>query len=261
VRPAVRRWVFAAAVAVVAAGLLAGTTAALWPAGDGPDEAAATGCPASPDKPAFTGKTYSTGIQLRVGPSRDQRAIRMIPGGCTIGFTGYCVGQLVNDGTAATPDVRWFMTEGGVVSSALIHGNPPDELAPARCPHGRAVPQEISLRLAAGDGGATALTATGPGVDIAGFTAGFPDDPRKPETLRWHQLNLTAGKLTAVLPASQATGQVLLAAVACLGGGGPTNAAAVMSMPAGHPDQAAAVTLEPAQFATARRSACQYPTK
>jgi hypothetical protein len=178
-----------------------------------------------------------------------------------MGFTGYCVGQLVSDETAATPDVRWFMTEGGVVSSALIHGNPPDRLEPARCAHGRTAPESISLRLAPGDAGATALSAAGQGVEIAGFTAGFADDPAQPATLRWHQLGLTAGDLTATWTARRTAGPVLLAAVACLGGGGPTKAAAVMSMPAGRPDQAAAVTLRPAELATARASACQYPTK
>ena len=47
-------------------------------------------------------------IEVGRGANLDEPVLSTIPTGCTVGFTGYCLGQKVADATAGTPDVRWF---------------------------------------------------------------------------------------------------------------------------------------------------------
>ncbi|MDQ1653303.1 MAG: hypothetical protein QOI35_2503 [Cryptosporangiaceae bacterium] len=258
----VPRWAMVAGVTLVAAGVLAGTTAALWPASDRTPAASPPqrpGCPALTGKPLFTAETYHNGARIRRGPSRDEPEVRRIPAGCTIGLTGYCIGQVVVDDTAGTPDVRWFLTSGGTVASAVVHGNPPVGTKPSRCAHDMPIPESISLRLTRAKDGSVALSGAGQNVQIAGFAVGLPVGPGKSD-VRWQQLRMTTDPdLTATWRPRPGTGRALLAATACLGGDGPTSAADVLSVPPGHPEKATPAGLTGEDLATARRAACQYP--
>src|SRR6266511_4007079 len=112
-----------------------------------------TGCCATaprprrrPDRAAFTGTSYLRTTNVRRGASLDEPVIGTVSAGCTLGFTSYCLGQKVYDATARTPDIRWFqMADGGLVASAVIHGNPPASLGPTLCRGARPAPAAIAL--------------------------------------------------------------------------------------------------------------------
>ena len=92
------------------------------------------GCPARPaagSAIAFTGTTYGIGANVRRGASLESPLISRVPADCTLYFSGYCLGDVVQDATAGTPDMRWFIIPGeGEVSSAIVHGDPPTKLVP-----------------------------------------------------------------------------------------------------------------------------------
>jgi hypothetical protein len=268
--PARRWWRRPLPVATVAATVVAaGVGAAMW----WPDRSPATpasaagSCPKRAAHPAFTGQTYGGGAHVRAGATRDDRVLFTIPTNCTVGFTGYCIGDKVHDATGGIPDIRWFtLPDGNVVSSAVIHGNPPVTLRPSTCRHDRPGPTAIALSITA-DGrqpvGVT-LHAAGTGLDMVGFTVGYTT-PGDPGPRRWHEIGFTDSAATAFATPWKADqpaahGIYLVAAAACFGGDGPTGLVDVRTVQDKTftvlPDRPA---LSAQELSDAARSACQYP--
>lgn len=256
-------WRWKVAVFAVMAALVVGAVGAFAIDDPYPSRAAASsGCPAKVAKPAFTAVTYGAGARVRAGAARDAAPLTTIPAGCTVGFAGYCVGEKIHDNTGGTPDVRWFeLPGGGVVASGIVHGNPPAGLAPSRCADDRAGPLAVHLTIGTDPSlaGALRLSATGTGLDIAGFAALYgPDSPR-----RWRQVGFTEETLTRpgfqvpwkLEPSAAGPDPVVIVAAACLGGDGPTSVVDVRSGAAGHP----AVVLSSADRSAAATAACAYP--
>ncbi|WP_435204780.1 helix-turn-helix domain-containing protein [Micromonospora sp. bgisy143] len=272
-----RRRLVLAAVAVAG---LAGTAAVVpltqlrW----GPEGATAaagtttsTACPTTATDAAFTAVTYGSGVHVRSEPRRDQGILYTIPPGCVLGLTGYCLGERINDSTSQTPDIRWFtLADGGLIASGVVHGNPPTGLEPSRCRGDRPGPATIALAIApdgTGPGG-WRLSATGTHVEIVGFAAYYADDPALPTERRWHQIGMTGlaappFDLTwkpdhlSVRPGT--TAEIPVAAVACLGGGAPTD---VLDVRMARPDGSSTAEVLPLpadQRLAARRTACLYP--
>ena len=256
-----RRWKLAVFAALAA--LVVGAVGA-FAIGDSAHTAASgpAGCPPKVAKPAFTAVTYGAGARVHSGAARDAPAIDTIPAGCTVGFAGYCLGEKIHDTTGGSPDLRWFeLPGGGVVTSGIVHGNPPAGLAPSRCPDDRPGPAAIRLAVAADPDlpGALRLSATGTRLDIVGFAALYgPDTPR-----RWRQVGFTeqsAGRPGFRVPwkpepSAAGPGPVLIVAAACLGGDGPTGVVDARSTASGDP----AVVLGPADRTAAAAAACAYP--
>ncbi|MEU4219050.1 helix-turn-helix transcriptional regulator [Actinoplanes sp. NPDC026623] len=260
-RPSRRRLLAWAAVPV----LLAGTVGVLVVrAHDG------SGCPAQPADPAFTAESYGGGARVRTGAARDAPSPRTIPSGCTIGFVGYCLGEKIHDNTGGSPDVRWFkLPDGDVIASGIVHGNPPRDLAAVRCADDRTPPGSIALTAAADPAqpGTVRLAATGTRLDIVGFAALYqPVEP--PTARRWRQVGFTEEKADSagfgvswrvggVAPGPE---PVLIVAVACLGGDGPTGILDARSAGPGRPGtRFAPVSLTAAQRTEAATAACSYP--
>jgi len=218
------------------------------------------GCPAVPGTATFTAKTYGSGAKIRQGPARTERELYAVPDGCTLGLIGYCLGERITDATAGTPDVRWFMVAGGgVVASAIVHGNPPAGTGVSRCPGDRAAPSAITLVVDQVEAGRVTLNATGSGVDIVGYAAYYADSTDPQGSPSWHQIGLTApGDEGFAMPwridRLPAGAKPVVAAAACLGGEAPTEVADLRTLAAGD-------TADPgaAQRTAAARAACLYP--
>ncbi|MEV1112172.1 helix-turn-helix domain-containing protein [Micromonospora sp. NPDC049751] len=271
-----RRRLVLAAVAVAS---LAGTVAVVpmtqlkWPASGATaaGTTTTTACPATTTDAAFTAVTYGSGVHVRGEPRRDQGILYTIQPGCVIGLTGYCLGERIADSTSQTPDIRWFtLADGGLIASGVVHGNPPPGLEPSRCRGDRPGPAAIALAIApdvTGPGG-WRLSATGTHVEIVGFAAYYADDPALPAERRWHQIGMTGlaappfdlvWKLDRRSGQPGSTAEIPVAAVACLGGGAPTD---VLDVRVARPDgssTAEALPLAADQRLAARRTACLYP--
>lgn len=217
------------------------------------------GCPAVPGTATFTATTYASGAKVRQGPARTERELYAVPAGCKIGLTGYCLGEPITDATAGTPDVRWFMVAGGgVVASAVVHGNPPAGTGVSRCPGDRPAPSAITLAVSTdqAEPGRVTLNARGSGVDVVGYAANYADGQGSPS---WHQIGLTGPDDEGFamfwridrLPAGA---KPIVAAAACLGGEGPTAAVDLRTFPA---NRTASPTA--AQRTAAAGAACLYP--
>jgi hypothetical protein len=224
----------------------------------------AGGCPAMPSHRTFTAVTYGKGASVRAGATVGDPVLSTIPSGCTVGFTGFCLGQKVWDVTGGAPDIRWFILENGnVLPSALVHGIPPAALEPMRCEHDRPAPDAIALVVtadAAGPGNLRA-EASGRNLDIVGFAV-------RHTTGDWLQLGLTEGSaFDVILPLDQSAGpaprgRIVIAAAACLGGDGPTSIIDAKAVPVDKPTaDIEQPTLSPQEYATAGRIACQYPRR
>ncbi|MFI6823790.1 helix-turn-helix domain-containing protein [Micromonospora sp. NPDC050187] len=273
-RPHPRRWrssgpatvavaAVAVAVAVVVAVVVA-TVVGVIRRDDAPTTSPSTGassCPRVPADVAFTGTTYGSGAHVRGGARRDAPVLTTIPTDCTVGFTGFCVGEKVYDNTGGTPDVRWFtVAGGGVVSSAVIHGNPPRGLRAAGCPDGRPTPSALDFTVVAADrSGVLTLRVTGTGLDVAGFTF-------SPEgASAWRQVGLVDVRDPAAGASARLDGRttartgepVVLVAAACLGGDSPTGLVRALRLTG---SQATPVTLDPGRQSEAAASACRYPS-
>ncbi|MCX4471818.1 helix-turn-helix domain-containing protein [Micromonospora sp. NBC_01655] len=259
-------------VAATAVGLLTERDPAVS-RGTGPAPHAVT-CPSVGPEARFTGTTYGIGARVRSGAHLDAPVLSMVPAGCPVGFTDFCLGDTVLDATSGTPDVRWFtVAGGGVMASGIVHGNPAAGAAPVDCPGGRTPPTEITLaaeptpEAGAAERGRLRLRAAGRRVDVVGFAAYYADDSRA--SPRWHQLALTGPSGPAFTaewrparrhPPVQPAGAVLLAAVACLGGDGPTDVLDVRRV-AGARLAAPTRPLDPGQRVAAGRAACRYPDR
>jgi hypothetical protein len=233
------------------------------------------GCPGpAPNQPrspgSFLGLTYGPGANVRVGASTSAPVVVRLPPGCTVRFSGYCLGDVVQDATSATPDMRWFILPGqGEVASAVVHGDPPESVPPQQCPDSVAGPSSISLSVSAAEsgGGVVDLTAKGVRLRIVGFAAyyGTGSGGASP---KWHQLGMTtatAGSFNALLrtalvadaPASRG---IPVVAAACLGGNGATDVAASGSVEPGRGFALTADALAAADLRVAEQTACQYPS-
>jgi hypothetical protein len=220
-------------------------------------------CPKLPVERAFTGETYGAGTPVRAGASESQPVLRTVPSNCTLGFTGYCLGAKTRDATSGTPDIRWFiLPDGNVVPSAIVHGNPPANLAPGRCRNDRPGPGSISLVVAADAAkpGGLVVTATGSNLEIVGFAV-------RHGAGQWRQVSLSGGaEFTGAWHPAQSTGvlasePVTIVAAACLGGGGPTGIVDARAASAVDPAAARQPSLAPPEVTAAARSACQYPAR
>ncbi|MCP2327517.1 hypothetical protein HDA40_006024 [Hamadaea flava] len=229
--------------------LIVAATTIVLVLGDPAPKADANGCPAMPSHRTFTAVTYGKGAPVRAAASLADPVLSTVPSGCTLGFTGFCVGQRVHDATGGTPDVRWFvLPDGKVVPSALVHGNPPAALTPVACAKGRPVPDGIALVLSADSAkpGGLKATASGHNLEIVGFAV-------RRSTGAWRPLGLTEKFTTSV---SMTPGeQVVVAAAACFGGGGPTGLIDARR----YPGAAQSATLSTAEYAAASKAACAYP--
>lgn len=232
------------------------------------------GCPTAPPHSlppgGFTGLTYGPGANVRSGASTAAPVRERIPAGCTLHFSGYCLGDVIQDGTAATPDMRWFiLPDYGEVASAVVHGNPPAWAPPQPCPDSVPAPSSLSLALAPQDsgGGVVGVSASGVQVWIVGFAAYFRAGAAG--AAHWHQLAMTtaaSGSFNAMLRAAgvssdpSARGRIPVVAVACFGGDGATDVAASGAVVPGQPPRLESYPLMGADLAMAERVACQYPT-
>jgi len=265
--------IWTAAAAVIAGALAAAATAMGNPSSNAASTAisspASSGCPAlrtSGASIAFTGRTYGIGANVRTGASLQSPVRLRVPAGCDIGFSGYCIGDVVMDETAGTPDMRWFIIpDGGEVASAIVHGDPPASLTPQPCPDAVPGPASISLAVSPnGTGGdVVELTATGSRLWIVGFAAYYASQGSGTDA--WHQLGFgdthSAGAFSSSpLRLDGATSPVPVVAVACLGGQGPTGVVATGAIPPAAPR---AVQPMPARYAAtlprAEQAACAYP--
>lgn len=262
-----RAWlpVMAVALALVLTGLLVGLKR-----GSGDTHTVyGSGCPVGPaGGNTFQGMTYSGSTRVRSSATRSAPVIDQIPPGCRVQFVGFCIGDVEVDVTAGTPDVRWFkLGSGGVVSSAVVHGNPPWELRPDRCPGEFPAPSSISLAVAPqpSDPKAVELRASGSHLGIVGFAGYFSDSGQAVPVPSWHQLGLIGvGVDGFVLPWRIAKptadqGPIQLVAVACLGGDGPTDVLDALTLPPADPTQARPLSLGESDRSTAARTACRYP--
>ncbi|MEV0272119.1 helix-turn-helix transcriptional regulator [Hamadaea sp. NPDC050747] len=244
--PARRRWPLVAGVAVT---VIVAVAAVVFVLREPAPKAEANGCPALPPHRTFTAVTYGKGAPVRAAATLTDPVLMTVPSGCTLGFTGFCVGQRVRDATGGTPDVRWFvLPDGKVVPSAVVHGNPPAALTPVPCAKGRPSPDGIALVLAtdtAKPGGLKA-TVSGHNLEIVGFAV-------RRSTGAWRPLGLTE-KFTATLTVNPGE-QIVVAAAACFGGDGPTGLIDARRFPGA----AQSATLSTAEYAAASQAACAYP--
>jgi hypothetical protein len=273
--PVWARWSAAATVLTLAAvvGLLA-----LRPA-DGPS------CPRAQPAGAFSGTTYLVNTLVRAGANRGAPVVAQAPAGCSLQFTGYCLGDVITDTTSGTADIRWFkMRDGGVVSSGVVHGNPPSGMPPSDCPDSVPGPAGIALTVVRPPGIADSLElrASGKQLPIVGFSAFFavPDGSGKAPS--WQQIGFNSRAGTAfatswgvgpLRPAAAPGTAVTVVAVACLGGGTPTGVLDARQVPIGTAGTAPAAAgtagpvmadlraadLSPADRAKAEEAACKYP--
>ncbi|WP_405111849.1 helix-turn-helix transcriptional regulator [Micromonospora sp. NBC_01405] len=263
------RWVVPV-VAVTAAAIVTVVAVVELP-DDGPTAPGTARCPSVPDGAAFTGVTYGSGAHVRDGAARDDSLLTTIPPDCTVGFTGFCVGEKVYDNTGGMPDVRWFkVAGGGVVSSAVVHGNPPRDLPASDCRNGRptSTSLELSVVTGAGRSGIVTVRATGKDLYVVGF-ATSTGDPGSSGERTWRQVRLadvrdpTVGASVRLdaLPGPSARGPVVLVAAACLGGDSPTGLVRARQVRPEDPRGAVPVTLDQRQQAEAAGSACRYPSR
>lgn len=284
----------AAAVAALATAAVLGFIGLHWSTGpasastrqvsakSGASASASPHCVVPGPKGLFSGDTRGSGARIRTGASMADDVARTIGPYCELQFDGYCLGDVVADPLGGTPDMRWFeVSGGGVVSSAVIHGNPPADLKPSTCPDSVPAPDSIALSVtgAQDSPGAFELHATGTHVWIVGF-ATAPDDRSGapvPETAKWQQIGMVgsaasgfslawsarpsgaATPATAAPRTQAATDRVPIVAVACYGGQGPTDVMDAESVNITEPNDIKPLTLTAAQRVAAADAACSYP--
>jgi hypothetical protein len=230
-------------------------------------------CPAPPPRSApkggFLGLTYGAGANVRSGASLSARVRERFPAGCTLHFSGFCLGDVVHDTTADAPDMRWFILPGqGEVASAVVHGNPPPGMGPQPCPASVPGPTSITMSVSAAGsgGGVVGLQATGSGLWIVGFAA-YYGSAADGAPAQWHQLGMAAsaadGSFSAMFRPALATAPVPagipVVAVACLGGDAATEVVATGAVLPGRPAVLTPHPLGGAVLTAAEQEACRYP--
>jgi hypothetical protein len=260
-------WRWKITVLAAVAVLLVGTVGAfaVWD----PGKTDKTGCPPKLAHAAFTAATYGSGARVHTGAVRDAPVTETIPSGCTVGFVGYCLGDKIHDNTGGSPDIRWFkLPDGNVISSGVIHGNPPDGLPPSRCADDHPGPGTIALTVAMAGPETMRLSAKGTHLDIVGFAALY--EPTADQPRRWRQVGFTEQTVDRpgfsvpwkVDLAAVAAGQdpVLIVAAGCLGGQGPTATVDARTwQPGGSGPKFPPVSLTPQELSAAAAAACSYP--
>ncbi|MFK3980775.1 helix-turn-helix domain-containing protein [Micromonospora sp. NPDC050397] len=266
-----------AVVAVSALAPLVAAAAATWPppltGRPGTSTSPEAGrCPGVPTDALFTGVTYGGGAHVRAGATRDDTLLTTIAPHCTVGFTGFCVGEKVYDNTGGTPDVRWFKAAGGgVVSSAVIHGNPPRDEPVSDCPNGRPAPTAVDFSVSADSTGpgAVMLHAHGADLHIVGFTRSTASGLPSHGPGSWRQVSLAdvahpavGAKVRLDTATAPTAGEwVVVVAAACFGGDSPTGVVEARRVRRDEPGRGEPVTLSPQQRTAAANSACRYPSR
>jgi hypothetical protein len=264
--------------------IVAGAAVLLWGAGPSLGSHGATPrntanvdqtCPTFTKPGAFNGETYLTQTAVRTAPSTAARLVKNVPASCWLQFTGYCLGAVVldrNDVGQALPDERWFEIEGGnLVSSAVVHGNPPSTMQPSDCPGSVAGPKSISLGVVSDPDvpGWAVLSAHGDGVHIAGYAAYFAPVDAPGTAPDWHEIGAPISAPAAdgfdvpwkfgkagEAPGTTAT---LVVAAACLAGDAPTSVTNAVQVVPADPTTAKPVELSAAMLAKAAEAACSIP--
>lgn len=225
---------------------------------------------ASPGASTFKGLTYFPITNVRIAAELGAPVRYTAQSGCTLVFTGYCLGAVVADTLGGAPDMRWFMVSGGgVVSSAVVHGNPPPALRPSPCPGSVPGPAAVSLSIAPNSSGAgvVGVEASGSQLWIVGYAAYYSSAAG--QVAMWHQVGITASSTTdfaetlrtGVLSNSPGTSGIPVVAVACFGGDGPTTVTSAGTLQtAVTPPQILPLTLTAADLTTAEQTACHYPS-
>lgn len=281
-RPSILLVIVALAVVgtALATARLAGTpgrATAAAPSGK-PSVSGAQACPSTNSNEAvFSGQTYVQGTNERAGANLDSPEVRRLPAQCELSFSGYCLGQSLRDQRSGSPDMRWFkLADGsGVVASAIIHGNPPPNLSPSECPNDAPPPAVVQLHIAAAPGarGTEMLSASGIDAPIVGYAAYYSERQEADiQAPAWHEIALNdrsyepqpewhLADVSAAISSLTGTpaGTVPVIAVACYGGGAPTQIFDAAAIRLAAPEQTMAVQLTPPDLAQAERAACAYP--
>jgi transcriptional regulator with XRE-family HTH domain len=243
--------------------------------GQAPLRPDAVACPSLSAGTTFRGLTYEKGVVVRDGAGQDFPIDLRLPGNCLVGFSGYCVGQPIDDVFEGTLDSRWFIIRAAnsldrhLVSSAVIEGDPPAGSPPVSCPGSRAVPETIDLSAPAPAAGRQpTLLAVAAGADIVGFAAFLPVSGASGAP-RWQQVAFVQGATDAFAIELNplggtfvlSPGDVTVAAVVCLAAGAPTMTQALVVLES-RPGMAPAVVANatPTDPGVGGRSvACRYP--
>jgi hypothetical protein len=257
-----RRWMRPPVLATAVVLAAAVTGVVVWAQPWESDEPRPGGCPrAKAGASTFIGQTYRL-TRVRKAPALSAPVAGNIPAGCTVVFTGYCLGDIVTDATSGTPDTRWFiLAGGGVMASAIVHGNPPPKLGPSSCPGNIAPPAAIHLNVHRIKD-ELRLQATGQSLKIVGFTS---LDTSETGDSQWHHINSLTRSPTSVFETRWQPGResspgrrVTVAAVACLGGDGPTTVIDAQEIQPGGPLRTTPTSLSGTALDAATHSACQY---
>lgn len=256
-----RRWMRPPVLAIAVVLTSAVTGVVVWAQPWASDQPRSFGCPrVKAGANTFTGQTYRL-ARVRKAPALSAPVVGNVPAGCTVFFTGYCLGDTVTDATSGTPDTRWFiLARVGVMASAIVHGNPPTKLGPSSCPGNISPPAAIHLNVRRIKK-ELRLQATGEGLRIVGFASA---DTSETGALRWRHINSLIRSSTSVFATRWRPGRgsspdrrITVAAVACLGGDGPTTVVDAQEIQPGslrtRPTSLSGTALD-----TATHSACQY---
>ncbi|MER8182825.1 hypothetical protein [Kitasatospora sp. NPDC094015] len=220
---------------------------------------------------AFSGTTYLPTTRVRAGAGTHSATLTQYPPGCQVEFSGFCLGEVITDAFSNTPDMRWFKVRGGgVISSGVIHGNPPKTMHSESCDGGAPPPSAISLTVSGpADGMDTIyLKATGEHLGIVGYAGFFATGAPQAPAPSWQQLGFTDNALAAFaepwrlepLRAELATRpQLQVVAVACMGGEGPTGIVDAELVRPGDPGAPEPLQLDADQLAAAQAAACSFP--
>ncbi|MDH6135612.1 hypothetical protein P3T37_005028 [Kitasatospora sp. MAA4] len=273
-----RRWAPWAAVAAVVLLVASALVIGRLPGKAHPAPARATKaatpavpCPVSTPAPgAFSGSTYTIKTNVRAGANLNAAVVQEVPIGCTLYFSGYCLGDVAVDAFQGDADMRWLeLTGGGVVASAVIHGNPPSSMAPTPCTDSVPTPTTLSLAVNPGQDGdpdTVDLLATGPHLWIAGFAAYYASTGGGSDTApQWHQLGFTDKTVLSAEwrfgplrgdPANP--GPIPVVAVSCMAGQAPNDVIDARLFQPTAPTASQPTTLSPADRVKAEQTACGY---
>jgi hypothetical protein len=124
-------------------------------------------------------------VNVRSGPGREFRQIDRFPGGCTVGFDGFCIGEPIPDFITNVPDDRWLLLHrrAGLVSSGKVQSQSRDENLGSRpapeCAQlgGDPLPPPAVLTAKPRRGGTVVLSATSKGASAMGFALYFATSP------------------------------------------------------------------------------------
>jgi hypothetical protein len=231
-------------------------------------------CPTFAKPGAFDGETYMVQTAVRTAPRTGAHLVKNVPASCRLQFTGYCLGAVVhdhNDIGQALPDSRWFELEGGdLISSAVIHGNPPATMRPNSCPGSVPAPKSIALGVVADPDvpGWAVLSAHGDGLLITGYAAYFAPVDAPGTAPDWHEIGApTSTSAGFDVPwifgkAGEApdSAPILVVAAACLAADAPTTVTDAVQVVPENPATAKPATLSAATLAKAAAAACAIPS-